>query len=66
MAAPQLASVLQEFPDNSVIHQLIAQYNLLAAAVNGITTKLDADAGVTDTNYTSLWGTQASIINTHK
>jgi hypothetical protein len=31
------------------------QLNNLVAAIRGIAAKLDADAGVTDTNYTALW-----------
>lgn len=31
------------------------QLNNLIAAVRGITTKMDADAGITDVNYTALW-----------
>jgi hypothetical protein len=33
---------------------------VLKAAINGITAKLDADGGVTDTNYSSLWPAAAT------
>ncbi len=36
----------------------------IKASINGITAKLDADAGVTDTNYTSLWA--VGTLNTVK
>jgi hypothetical protein len=36
-----------------VLNDLIVQVNALWVAVNAICVKLDADAGVTDTNYTS-------------
>jgi hypothetical protein len=32
-----------------------ADIAVLKAAINGITAKLDADGGVTDTNYSALW-----------
>jgi len=34
----------------------------LAAAIKGITAKLDADAGVTATDYEALWGSPAATI----
>ena len=66
MAASQLTPVLQEFFDNSEVDLIRQQLNNVIAAINGITLKLDADAGVTDTNYTSLWGNQASQVEVHK
>jgi hypothetical protein len=44
-----------------VLAELIKQVNLLTASVVGIAAKLDADAGVTDTNYTSLWVTTPGL-----
>jgi hypothetical protein len=40
-----------------VLAELIAQVNRNTASIVGIAAKLDADAGVTDTNYTALWVT---------
>lgn len=34
----------------------------LRAAIIGINAKLDADAGVTDTNYTALWTPAAQTV----
>jgi hypothetical protein len=51
-------------PRGSDMLALINQVNLLMASVDGIAAKLDADAGVTDTNYASLWTTQYSQIKT--
>lgn len=39
------------------------QLNNLIGAVRGITAKLDADAGVTDVNYTALWMDAAGNVN---
>lgn len=45
-----------------VLADLVAQVNALTTAHNALTAKLDADAGVTDTNYTSLTGVTAKTI----
>lgn len=45
-----------------VLADLISQVNILNAAVRAITTKLDADAGVTDTNYTATVAPAANTI----
>ena len=45
-----------------VIAELTAQVNALTAQHNALTAKLDLDAGVTDTNYTSLTGVPATPI----
>ena len=37
-----------------LLNQIIAAYNDLATKHNALLAKLDADAGVTDTNYTAL------------
>lgn len=44
-----------------IIADLIAANNALATKLNGVVAKLDADAGVTDTNYTALWGGAAQV-----
>jgi len=43
-----------------VLYDTINLANALRAAHNGLVAKLDLDAGVTDTNYTSLWGVGAT------
>lgn len=40
---------------------VLADLAALRAAVVGITAKLDADAGVTDTTYASLWNPAALV-----
>jgi hypothetical protein len=45
-----------------VLADLIKQVNLNTAAILVIAQKLDADAGVTDTNYTSLSGAAANTV----
>ena len=40
--------------DNAELAEVRQQLNNLIAAVRTIATKLDADAGVTDTNYNAL------------
>jgi hypothetical protein len=47
-----------------VLADLIAQVNALTTGHNALVAKLDADAGVTDTNYTSLTGVSATPIKT--
>jgi len=42
--------------------RLVAEYNNLVAKFTALLAKLDADAGVTDTNYASLLG-QVNTIN---
>lgn len=51
---PTLATILRDIADD---------ITALRAAHVGVVAKLDADAGVTDTNYTSLWtpATQKTI-----
>lgn len=36
---------------------IVADLTAVKASITGLTTKLDNDAGVTDTNYTALWAT---------
>lgn len=45
-----------------VIADLTAQVNALTTAHNAMAAKLDADGGVTDTNYVSLTGVMATAI----
>lgn len=64
-----MASVTEQIPTMSDRREAEALRAMLAAAqadlaalraaVVGITAKLDADAGVTDTNYSSLWNPAA-------
>jgi hypothetical protein len=48
----------------AVVAQLVTLANELKADVNGIVAKLDADAGVTDTNYAALRGISAADADT--
>lgn len=45
-----------------VVAELVAQVNALTVASNARGTKLDADAGVTDTNYAALTSVPATPI----
>lgn len=45
----------------TLIGTIVAEYNTLAAAMNTLLAKLDADAGITDTDYASTVGTQDTI-----
>lgn len=47
---------------NSDMNDLLVQFNLLVASMDGLLAKLDLDAGVTDVTYASLWGTQYAKI----
>lgn len=47
--------------DALVGHLVTAQTNL-GAAINGINAKLDADDGVTDTNYAATWNYTATTL----
>ena len=37
-------------------NNLVADVRFIQTQLKGVLAKLDADAGVTDTNYTALWG----------
>jgi hypothetical protein len=50
----------------TVINQVVTLANELKADHNGAMTKLDADAGVTDTNYSSLRAIAAPDADTLK
>lgn len=54
-----MASSITQSRDNSgepgsTERDLLVKYNVLVAAIDTLCAKLDADAGVTDTNYTTL------------
>ena len=54
-----MASSITKSRDNSggaggTERDLLVKFNTLVAAIDTLCTKLDADAGVTDTNYTTL------------
>jgi len=55
---------VQTAASGSDVRALIVQFNNLVASFDGVLAKLDADAGVTDTNYAATWGTQYSQIKT--
>lgn len=56
MAAPSDLSCLAQFPANGTnqIDALRVEFNKLVTNLRVLTAKLDADAGVTDTNYAAL------------
>lgn len=63
-------TIRQENPDGSqvekmraVINLLVADLELLRARFNAVCVKLDADAGVTDTNYTAGTFSSTSAIS---
>lgn len=45
-----------------LLAEVISELNALKTKHNALTAKLDADAGVTDTNYTSLTGVTTTTI----
>ena len=54
-----MASAITKSRDNSgepgsTERDLLVKFNTLVAAIDTLCAKLDADAGVTDTNYTTL------------
>lgn len=55
-----MASSITKSRDNSGVlggsteRDLLIKFNVLVAAIDTLCAKLDADAGVTDTNYTTL------------
>lgn len=46
------------------VETLRAQVASLGTKLNGALAKLDADAGVTDTTYVSLWGATLTTVDT--
>jgi glucuronate isomerase len=52
----------QQFKPGTDAGDLVVQFNNLVTAFDAVLAKLDADGGVTDTNYTSLHGSTASKI----
>lgn len=49
-------------PPYDVAPQAASSLTLMQASIIGILAKLDADAGVTDTNYTALWKPGAATV----
>lgn len=45
-----------------VVAELVAQVNTLTTSYNALLAKMDADVGVTDTNYTSTRAVPATAI----
>lgn len=46
-----------------LLQSVVTDLTAVKASIAGITAKLDADAGVTDTNYAALWNTTL-VLNT--
>lgn len=65
MAVSTLPAILQEFPSVSEVESIRVQLNALIASFYAVLGKLDADAGVTDTNYTALHGADAAQVIVH-
>ena len=49
------APVQEAIEFKRVMSAVLADSTALRAAIVGITAKLDADAGITDTNYAATW-----------
>ena len=47
----------------TLINEMRTDINVMNNAFDGLLAKLDADGGVTDTNYAALWGTSGSESN---
>jgi hypothetical protein len=60
--AYQVSAELVEQTDKKLLAALTADVVALRTALVGITAKLDADAGVTDTNYAATWNPVASRV----
>ena len=54
MAAPADITVRATASADSDVAKILSQFNLLVTNLRVLTAKLDADAGVTDTNYAAL------------
>ena len=52
--------------DKNLIWALLVIANQLATAMNALTAKLDADAGITDTNYAATIGAIDTITTIEK
>lgn len=61
MAVRKLTQSSASAANRSTVYILAELVNNLSAAVNALTAKLDADAGVTDVNYASTIGTQDTV-----
>jgi hypothetical protein len=53
MALTKLKLVKDDAPNGSTARTLLLQHNLVANYLRALTVKLDADTGVTDTDYTT-------------
>ena len=62
--AESIKQRMAAYPDKKTAEELTRLFQAdnatLRAAITGITAKLDADAGVTDTNYGALWNPTAT------
>ena len=65
MAVVSVVPSVHNAGDNDgLVAQLVKMVNAQAAAINALTAKLDADAGVTDTDYASSVGTMDTVAYT--
>lgn len=60
--AKSVAAEILDLPTKALITQLLVDVAALRTAHNGVAAKLDADAGVTDTNYTALYAAPAATV----
>lgn len=63
MALSKTKLVRDDAPLGSAVRALIVRYNELVNAIAVQTAKLDADATVTDTNYTATFEGDVSLIS---
>lgn len=61
MAAIKVVRSAANAAEGSLIDKLADLVNAQAAAINALTAKLDADAGVADVNYASTIGTMDTL-----
>lgn len=52
----------QNASEDSLVNQLREAHNDLVAKFEAVLAKLDADAGVTDTNYAALHGDATTVV----
>jgi hypothetical protein len=57
-------SIKQEYHDDSQVGKMFTQLQAIAAELDALYAKLDADAGVTDVNYASTLASSAKITYT--
>jgi len=55
MATEKIIQRINQLPVASERQELLAVLNAMIDGIRVVTAKLDADAGVTDTNYTALF-----------